>query len=286
MSKMFFLLFIFLFVKITYSQLDSNRYFPLQIGDQWDYRVDVHVPGGNISTEYLSVSIVDSQVIDSVRYFVFSSSLPFTFPVSKYFRSDEDKVFCYDEEDSSDCFIYRFDLPVGIKYYNCKNFENEISFIDTVYFWDQMDIIQIQNLNQFSEHYGIYEAFVPGIVEYSYYLLGCKIGGILYGTLLSERTEEIFQNYLIEQNYPNPFNPSTKIKYNLPAAGNVTLKVFDVLGKEVKTLVDEYKDTGSYELDFNANELSSGVYFYRIAIHSDRIVSGSFIETKKMILMR
>jgi hypothetical protein len=281
MKKYF--LFFFLLIKALYAQQDSSSFFPLQIGNQWDYRVDVHVPGGNISTEYFSVSIVDSQVIDSVRYFVFSPSLPFTFPVSKYFRTDGDKVFCYDEEDSSDCFIYRFDLPVGIKYYNCKIFENEIFFIDTVYFWDQMDVVQLQNLNSFSEHYGVYEAFVPGIVEYTYYLLGCKIDGILYGTPLSERTEKLFQNYSIEQNFPNPFNPSTKIKYSIPAAGNVTIKVFDVLGKEIKTLVDEYKDAGSYEVDFSAaggaNELSSGVYVYKIA-------SGSYSEIKKMVLLR
>ncbi len=93
-------------------------------------------------------------------------------------------------------------------------------------------------------------------------------------------------DFSLSQNYPNPFNPTTKIKYNIPAAGNVTIKVFDVLGKEIKTLVEEYKAAGSYEVDFNANELPSGVYFYRIAIHSDRIVSGSFSETKKMVLMR
>jgi hypothetical protein len=86
-------------------------------------------------------------------------------------------------------------------------------------------------------------------------------------------------NFSLQQNYPNPFNPSTKIKYNIPSAGNVTIKVFDVLGEEVKTLVDEYKDAGSYEADFFANDLSSGIYFYRI-------VSSGYNEIKKMVLLR
>ncbi len=86
-------------------------------------------------------------------------------------------------------------------------------------------------------------------------------------------------DYSLEQNYPNPFNPSTKIKYHMPAAGNVTIKVFDVLGKEVTTLVDEYKSPGSYEVDFIANSLSSGIYFFRL-------VSGGFVETKKILLIR
>jgi hypothetical protein len=87
------------------------------------------------------------------------------------------------------------------------------------------------------------------------------------------------KDFLLEQNYPNPFNPSTKISYQLPNAGNVTLKVFDVLGREVATLVDEYKNAGRFEVEFNANNLPSGVYFYQLK-------AGEFVETKKMILLK
>lgn len=87
------------------------------------------------------------------------------------------------------------------------------------------------------------------------------------------------ENYELSQNFPNPFNPNTVIVYHLPIIGAVTLKVFDILGNEVATLVDEYKPAGSYEVEFNASGLSSGIYFYKLH-------SGSFIETKKMILLR
>jgi len=92
--------------------------------------------------------------------------------------------------------------------------------------------------------------------------------------------------FSFEQNYPNPFNPSTKISYQLPVSSDVTLKVYDILGKEVVTLVDEYKPAGKYEVEFNAlssfrlvRNLTSGTYFYQLQ-------AGSFIETKKMSLLK
>jgi hypothetical protein len=85
--------------------------------------------------------------------------------------------------------------------------------------------------------------------------------------------------YSLEQNYPNPFNPSTVISYQLPVSGLVNLKVYDVLGNEVIILVNEEKPIGSYEIEFNASHLGSGVYFYRLQ-------SGSFVQTRKMTLLK
>ncbi len=95
---------------------------------------------------------------------------------------------------------------------------------------------------------------------------------------------EIPAQYSLRQNYPNPFNPSTSIEYTIPQAEHVTLKVFDVLGREVATLVDEYKQAGNYKAIFNvetlrATSLPSGVYFYKLQ-------AGSYHETKKLILMK
>jgi hypothetical protein len=85
--------------------------------------------------------------------------------------------------------------------------------------------------------------------------------------------------YQLYQNYPNPFNPSTLISYQIPVSGNVTLKIYDALGKEISTLVDENKPAGNYVFDFDASILPSGIYFYRIQ-------AGSFDDTKKMILLK
>jgi len=85
--------------------------------------------------------------------------------------------------------------------------------------------------------------------------------------------------FYLYQNYPQPFNPSTKIKYQLPEVSTVTLKIYDVLGKEVATLVNETKSAGTYEVVFDATGLTSGIYFYTLN-------AGSFSETKKMILTK
>ena len=102
-----------------------------------------------------------------------------------------------------------------------------------------------------------------------------------YGSGITSVINEIETpgNFILYQNYPNPFNPQTKIKFSILQSGNVLIKVFNVLGKEIETLINEYKNSGVYELYFNANNLPSGVYFYRI-------VSGSYSDTKKMILLR
>jgi N-acetylneuraminic acid mutarotase len=86
-------------------------------------------------------------------------------------------------------------------------------------------------------------------------------------------------SYKLYQNYSNPFNPTTTIKYQIPELSFVTLKVFNLLGEEIKTLVNEEKPVGTYEFEFNAANLPSGIYFYKLQV-------GSFIETKKMVLMK
>jgi lysophospholipase L1-like esterase len=90
---------------------------------------------------------------------------------------------------------------------------------------------------------------------------------------------ETISDYALFQNYPNPFNPSTEILYNLPHESFVTLKVYDVLGREISTLVNEEKPAGIYRINFNAAGLGSGVYYYKLR-------AGNFIKTKKMILIR
>jgi hypothetical protein len=98
---------------------------------------------------------------------------------------------------------------------------------------------------------------------------------------LTGSTPEIFE---LVQNYPNPFNPTTTIGYSIPESGEVKIGVYDVLGRKIKTLIDEYKQNGSYEVTFNAKDLSSGVYIYRItASNNGRIL---FSDSKQMILLR
>lgn len=90
---------------------------------------------------------------------------------------------------------------------------------------------------------------------------------------------DLVSNFRLNQNYPNPFNPTTKITWQTSVSGWQSLKIYDVLGNEITTLVDEFKSAGSYEIEFDAAGLSSGIYFYRF-------IAGNFIDTKSMILIK
>jgi Secretion system C-terminal sorting domain len=102
-------------------------------------------------------------------------------------------------------------------------------------------------------------------------------GGVT--SVKEEQTNVLPTEFMLSQNYPNPLNPSTKIRYSVPRSSNVMIKVFNILGAEIETLVNEEKSAGTYELTWNAANLPSGVYFYRIQ-------AGSFVATKKMMLLK
>jgi Secretion system C-terminal sorting domain len=99
------------------------------------------------------------------------------------------------------------------------------------------------------------------------------------GGVLGVKTNPVPEKFALLQNYPNPFNPTTTIAYSLPARAHVTLQIYDVLGREVRTLVDEYQSAGSHTALFDASKLSSGVYFYRIT-------AGELTSVKKLVLIK
>jgi hypothetical protein len=93
------------------------------------------------------------------------------------------------------------------------------------------------------------------------------------------RNEQVPSQFNLEQNYPNPFNPSTTIGFRIQERGFVSLKVFDVLGREVATLADEVKQPGTYSLQWDASRQASGVYFYKLQ-------AGDFVGLKKLVLLK
>jgi len=110
-------------------------------------------------------------------------------------------------------------------------------------------------------------------------------GSGMAGVIIVQNTVSVPEDKLIAdmfelyQNYPNPFNPSTKINFAIPNASFVNLKVYDVIGNEIATLVSEEKQAGNYEIDFNAAALSGGIYFYQLR-------ADNFVETRKMTLLK
>jgi len=109
-----------------------------------------------------------------------------------------------------------------------------------------------------------------------------KLNDILqskFGINSEEKEQIIPKEYSLYQNYPNPFNPTTTIKFDLPNDGIIALEIFDILGRRIATLIDDYKPAGSYEQVFNASSLASGVYVYKLQ-------AGDFVSSKKMILLK
>jgi hypothetical protein len=159
------------------------------------------------------------------------------------------------------------------------------------------DDITFTKENAYDHENTSYKVDCTGIESGSYYFRitadeNCQTGLSIAntqndaGNLAKKNYTEVYFNgetspltYDLSQNYPNPFNPSTTIKYQIPNAGNVTLNVYDILGREVTTLVDEFKNEGRYEVNFNASKLASGVYIYKIQ-------SNDFIASKKLMLLK
>ena len=134
--------------------------------------------------------------------------------------------------------------------------------------------------NQNGEPFGLFAALANGTVVELPQLYGNEAQNAL-NKVMSENNEEIsvVSDFSLEQNYPNPFNPSTSIKFSVPSSEFVSLKVYDVLGNEVSTLVNEQKAPGNYEVRFEAGNLASGVYIYTLK-------AGNFTQTRKLMLMK
>ena len=107
----------------------------------------------------------------------------------------------------------------------------------------------------------------------------CVTAGIISKEVVSDNQKDSHFSFYLSEAYPNPFNPVTQIKYSIVDNGIVTLKIYDVLGREIATLVNEEKAAGNYEVRFDASQLSSGIYLYTLQV-------GNFTQTRKMILLK
>ena len=149
--------------------------------------------------------------------------------------------------------------------------------------WDNIGFVEGSGNSNSPKEYSFIDKKLFGGTKFSYRLKQIDHNGTYEYSKIVEVELPAPKNYALYQNYPNPFNPSTRIQYQVSSSEHVTLKVYDVLGNEVATLVDEYKPAGSYEAEFQSAvgnmQLASGVYYYQLK-------AGDFIQTKKMILMR
>ena len=280
MKSFFIVFFSFLFLNVCFSQQASNKYLPLEIGNRWDYHIDYYWQGGSHTEDTLSIEIIDTIDLRGSKYIAFSSNVPW-YPLSKYFREENGNIYFYNEEDSSDCLAYQFNIPADSSYLSCWGNLIYVFAIDTTFLWGFNDIQQFQDHMNFSEHFGVYTYSGGFFPEFYYNLYGCIISGTTYGNLLVsvDKENKFLYHFKLDQNYPNPFNPVTNISFSIPVGSAVSLKIFDVLGREISTLVNEELFQGEYKYSFDASNCVSGVYFYTLK-------ANNYVSTKKLLLIK
>ena len=280
------------------SQTDSS-YFPLDIGNKWVYESTDHIYSDTII-------VTDTQRVRGKIYYALKEySYRYT-----WFRTDNNKVYIVDTAavhlDSSNIkeyLLYDFSSDIGDKWFvPVKNSNIYCDYADSISLVSKSDIITTP-VDVFSNCYcflrrlpcrdgGRYkEWFTRGVGRISYKIETIHGPEDLFLSYLNIVTDipdynnsPSLRHLMLLQNYPNPFNPTTTISYTIPKACLVTLKVYDVLGKEVATLVKEEKPAGNYKVEFDArsyggSNLPSGVYFYRLQVEN-------FIDVKKFILLK
>ena len=282
----------------TYS--NDSLFFPLAVGNKWFY--EAQYTGGG--PPYLWTTKITSQSnINGKLFFLIENFVGL--PAPAWIRYDENSGFLvrYDSSQAScnyEVRMFKMNSEIGDTIYG------QCTWIDKLYCNAQNDTI-VFGVNSKSK--GFIKTIQPPPVLFINYIFfkkigliywksvsgnnipitstnqikGCVINGILYGdTTLIGINQISSQNpstYKLFQNYPNPFNPYTKIKFQIPAPGFVELKVYNSIGEQIRTLVNQYLSAGTFEEDFNAITLPSGVYFYRLT-------SEYYSLTKSMMLIK
>jgi len=281
---------------------ENYEWYPLSVGNYWLYEKFIIENGTTHFVGYETRHIVDNIVKQyGKKYFKM---------LITYSGSSTDSLFI--RLDSTNAQIFTFDHSIGDELF-FEDLSAELG--DTVcYDYNPAWTCQYVQLEEEFSVFGlitlkkVYEPEAPGwyfghslvkgiglykiwngdSVPFWAILKGCVIDGVVYGdtTVVSveDETPNLATEFSLSQNYPNPFNPSTSIQYAVSSKQFVSLKVYDVLGNEITTLVNEELPAGEYEVKFDSRDLihqtlPSGIYFYQLK-------TGSFIQTKKMLLLK
>jgi hypothetical protein len=258
-------------------QIFPQATYPLNVGDFWDWgSVEMQIIGDTIMANGKRYQIINDQFF-----------IPFRFQ-----RREGNRVFVFGwGAVESEFLLFDFSMQVG-DIINTIHTQTSIWDISLVWYGEELLFDRVRR------QWGVWVDARESVDEERYYVItdsigithwenytftadiqGAIVNGRQYGTVSAQENELVPEFIRLFQNYPNPFNPSTRIEYQLPRKEFVTLKVYDVLGREVAVLVNEVQSPGTHSVEFSATGLASGVYFYRLE-------SGGFVETKRLVLLR
>jgi hypothetical protein len=213
---------------------------------------------------------------------------------SEFYRQQGDSVFKYDPSLNEEYLLFDFSAEVGDTITNFEYGENDTLQIILTYKFENGEYLGVNGtyytffINQtqlIDDEISLSVFDSLGIIErnstwFDENLSGAVIDGTVYGNVTSVENEDFtIQNFSLTQNYPNPFNPMTTINYNLDINSYVNLDIYNIIGEKVETLVSELQNAGNYKINFNASNLPSGIYFYKL-------VSNNRVLVKKMSLIK
>jgi hypothetical protein len=292
-----------------YSQNDEFNLFPLNVGNVWVYSGSANI----------KLKITGTTVLNGHLYYIFEQSginctcaqgqfNPFLtnsiYPVridsancNLLFYTGSPSCPRYPNESVKDSLKIKLgDTPNNNCFFAMCNDTSITNIFGSLRRSKTMgqNVMTYFSLIKYVYGIGIYQAnkgcFYSGC---GYTLNGCLINGTVYGdtsflTGISQLSVEIPDKFSLYQNYPNPFNPVTKIRFDISgtSAARTLLSVYDLLGREVAVLVKQQLQPGSYEADWDASAYPSGVYYCKLEIRQAGSASGSFTETKKMVLIK
>jgi len=270
----------------------SQNYYPLSVSNKWYYE------SSTVAHKEFFVE-KDTLLSNGNKYFKLNKP---DLLGGQYLRVDSEYVYYYDQNDNKEAAFFKINGEVGdyTEPFLLDYGKVEITSIETTFVFGVYTKIISYDLHSWaltqiklSEKFGIIKALFYNDPPnpwpwYIYDITGCKISDTTYGTLVSiNAKEELISEFNLYQNYPNPFNPTTKISFTIPNVVDalnasttfVSLIVYDILGREIPTLINKENLTGYNEVEFDASNLSSGVYFYRLSF-------GEYSMTKKMLLIK
>lgn len=311
--------FVILFISVLFLKAERSfswdstiaKYMPLQVGNVWvynsysfpyggSYKFKWSITGTNIFNGHLYYNILSSSTgVTNVRFDSLTNSLKYYSSVSCPWLNHEKNMDSLSSRlnDSSiyNCdMIYKcndttagtiFNLPVRKKSFYYTFFEG-------------------YDYRSYAQNFGLVHNYSAGHTQTTYInIQGCVLNGVVYGdtsmlTGINQISSEVPSDFELYQNYPNPFNPSTKIKFTIPAnqtthqVVSTRIVVYDALGREVQSLVNQELRPGTYEVEFPARtggdgaNLPSGVYYYKLDVRHAGFTTGSFEESKKMLLIK
>jgi len=280
------------------------NWFPLAVGNKWfysSYERDYNpgFPTGHKFVGTKTMEVLKDTLINGNSYFLMANNLlnKMVFDEKLYLRVDSTtgKIYKYWPELNGEFVFHDLYAEVGdsIMYplivnhpFYILQYEHSVSFLDSnTYFREYWENLPCGCRHQLIKGFGLAYTVFDEFGGFEDNLKGCILNGAVYGDTafivgIQDENQLVPNEFKLFQNYPNPFNPSTRIQYQVASNSHASLKVYDVLGNEVATLVNEYKPAGSYEIEFNAKAgLPSGVYIYTLR-------AGDYFSSRKMILLK